>query len=165
MKRQPANIAHSLLFQRHGKSHAPIALGRTRSSMSGRRSRRVSTLSLGSNPRRCSTWMKREFPGRFHDWHRRTFERRVRHWRATAGPARPIMFSQLHHAGGLAASDCTSINSLASKNPSKFAVQTLSSALEASLITRLPEGKDSWAALDVWDLKAIAPELTDSGKQ
>jgi hypothetical protein len=58
-------------------------------------------------------WMKREFPGRFHDRHRRTFERRVRHWRATAGPARPVMFSQLHHAGDLAASDFTSINSLA----------------------------------------------------
>src|SRR5438132_1946951 len=43
---------------------------------------------------------------------RRTFERRVQHWRATAGAARTVMFSQVHHAGDLAASDFTSMNSL-----------------------------------------------------
>ena len=44
--------------------------------------------------------------------HRRTFERRVHHWRATLGPAQNVMFSQVHHAGDLAASDFTELSSL-----------------------------------------------------
>jgi hypothetical protein len=55
-------------------------------------------------------WLQKEHPGRLSQ--RRTFERRVERWRATAGKARTVMFSQVHHAGDLAASDFTSMNSL-----------------------------------------------------
>ena len=57
-------------------------------------------------------WLQREHPGQLTQSHRRTLERRVRQWRATAGGSRPVMFSQVHHAGDLAASDFTSMNSL-----------------------------------------------------
>ena len=57
-------------------------------------------------------WLQTEHPGQLTQSHRRTLERRVRQWRATAGLARPVMFSQVHHAGDLAASDFTSMNSL-----------------------------------------------------
>src|SRR5208282_3898783 len=58
-------------------------------------------------------WLQMEHPGRLTQSQRRTFERRVQHWRATAGKARTVMFSQVHHAGDLAASDFTSMNELA----------------------------------------------------
>jgi hypothetical protein len=58
-------------------------------------------------------WLQKEHPGRLTHSQRRTFERRVRRWRATAGKARTVMFSQVHHAGDLAASDFTSMNELA----------------------------------------------------
>lgn len=57
-------------------------------------------------------WLQKEHPGELTESHRRTFERRVLHWRATAGAARTVMFSQVHSAGDLAASDFTSMNSL-----------------------------------------------------
>lgn len=57
-------------------------------------------------------WLVKEHPGRLSRSQRRTLERRVRHWRATAGKARTVMFSQVHHAGDLAASDFTSMNAL-----------------------------------------------------
>ena len=57
-------------------------------------------------------WLQREHPGQLTQSHRRTLERRVQQWRATAGGSRPVMFSQVHHAGDLAASDFTSMNSL-----------------------------------------------------
>jgi hypothetical protein len=57
-------------------------------------------------------WLLKEHPGQLSLTQRRTFERRVRQWRATAGAARAVMFSQVHHAGDLAASDFTSMNSL-----------------------------------------------------
>ena len=57
-------------------------------------------------------WLQGEHPGKLTQNQRRTFERRVRQWRATAGKSRPVMFSQVHHAGDLAASDFTSMNSL-----------------------------------------------------
>ena len=57
-------------------------------------------------------WLQKEHPGRLTQSQRRTFERRVQRWRATAGKARTVMFSQVHHAGDLAASDFTSMNSL-----------------------------------------------------
>ncbi len=50
--------------------------------------------------------------GQFPDSQRRTFERRVRHWRATQGPGRAVMFTQVHHPGDLAASDFTHMDSL-----------------------------------------------------
>jgi hypothetical protein len=58
-------------------------------------------------------WLQKEHPGRLTQSQRRTFERRVQRWRATAGKARTVMFSQVHHAGDLAASDFTSMNALA----------------------------------------------------
>lgn len=57
-------------------------------------------------------WLLDQYPGAFADSHRRTFERRVHHWRVTRGPAREVMFSQVHHAGDLAASDFTELASL-----------------------------------------------------
>ncbi|MHB8865545.1 MAG: hypothetical protein ACYC6N_24475 [Pirellulaceae bacterium] len=57
-------------------------------------------------------WLKQQYPGQFEDSHRRTLERRVHHWRATLGPAQNVMFSQVHHAGDLAASDFTELSSL-----------------------------------------------------
>ena len=57
-------------------------------------------------------WLQKEHPGRLTESQRRTFERRVQRWRAMAGKARTIMFSQVHHAGDLAASDFTSMNTL-----------------------------------------------------
>src|SRR5208283_1782178 len=58
-------------------------------------------------------WLQKEYPGRLSQSQRRTFERRVRRWRATAGASRPVMFSQVHYAGDLAASDFTCMNALA----------------------------------------------------
>jgi hypothetical protein len=57
-------------------------------------------------------WLQKEYPGRLTQSQRRTFERRVQRWRALAGKARTVMFSQVHHAGDLAASDFTSMNTL-----------------------------------------------------
>jgi hypothetical protein len=57
-------------------------------------------------------WLQKEHPERLTPSQRRTFERRVQHWRATAGKAGTVMFSQVHHAGDLAASDFTSMNEL-----------------------------------------------------
>src|SRR5438132_12631139 len=57
-------------------------------------------------------WLLKEYPGQLSQMQRRTFERRVQHWRATAGAGRTVMFSQVHHAGDLAASDFTTMNSL-----------------------------------------------------
>ena len=57
-------------------------------------------------------WVKKQYPGKFDNRHRRTFERRVHHWRVTRGPAQNVMFSQVHHAGDLGASDFTELGSL-----------------------------------------------------
>jgi hypothetical protein len=57
-------------------------------------------------------WLQDQYPGQFPDSQRRTFERRVREWRGAHGPGRPVMFPQVHHAGDLAASDFTNMNSL-----------------------------------------------------
>ena len=57
-------------------------------------------------------WLQECYPGRFPDSQQRTFERRVRDWRGKHGPGREVMFPQIHHPGGLAASDFTNMNSL-----------------------------------------------------
>jgi hypothetical protein len=71
---------------------------------------------LATEPRlRAKTlfdWLQQEYPGQLTESQRRTLERRVRQWRVTAGVSRPVMFSQVHHAGDLAASDFTSMNTL-----------------------------------------------------
>jgi len=60
-------------------------------------------------------WLQRTHPGEFPDSTRRTFERRVSLWRSLHGPGKPVFFSQLHHAGRLAASDFTVCNELGVK--------------------------------------------------
>ena len=57
-------------------------------------------------------WLQDQYPNRFPDSQRRTFERRVRDWRGSQGPAKDVMFPQVHHPGDLAASDFTNMNSL-----------------------------------------------------
>ena len=60
-------------------------------------------------------WLQQTDPGRFPDSTRRTFERRVAEWRSLYGPNRTVFFSQVHHAGRLAASDFTVCNELGVK--------------------------------------------------
>jgi len=57
-------------------------------------------------------WLLQAYPEQLSPSQRRTLERRVQCWRATAGKGRPVMFSQVHHAGDLSASDFTSLNAL-----------------------------------------------------
>jgi hypothetical protein len=57
-------------------------------------------------------WLQDRYPSRFSESQRRTFERRLRDWRARHGRGREVMFPQVHHPGGLGASDFTSMNSL-----------------------------------------------------
>ena len=57
-------------------------------------------------------WLRDRYPGRFPDSQRRTFERRLRDWRGKHGRGREVIFPQVHHPGGLGASDFTSMNSL-----------------------------------------------------
>ena len=60
-------------------------------------------------------WLQRTYPGDFPDSTRRTFERRVSTWRSLHGPGKTVFFSQVHHAGRLAASDFTVCNELGVK--------------------------------------------------
>jgi transposase len=60
-------------------------------------------------------WLQRAYPSDFPDSTRRTFERRVSLWRSLQGPGKTVFFSQLHHAGRLAASDFTVCNDLGVK--------------------------------------------------
>jgi hypothetical protein len=57
-------------------------------------------------------WLQQTQPGEFPDSTRRTFERRVANWRSLHGPGKTVFFPQQHHAGRLAASDFTVMNSL-----------------------------------------------------
>jgi hypothetical protein len=57
-------------------------------------------------------WLQRRFPGKYQDGQLRTLQRRMRHWRATAGPAKEVMFPQIHSPGRLCASDFTCMNGL-----------------------------------------------------
>jgi hypothetical protein len=57
-------------------------------------------------------WLQREYPGRFPDGQLRTFQRRVKAWRAVEGPAREVMFPQIHEPGRLAQSDFTHMDKL-----------------------------------------------------
>jgi hypothetical protein len=58
------------------------------------------------------TWLQGKYPGKFDDSQLRSFQRGVKRWRATAGPAKEVFFSQVHHPGRLCASDFTHMNSL-----------------------------------------------------
>jgi hypothetical protein len=58
-------------------------------------------------------WLQSKHPGKFDDSQLRSFQRGVKRWRATAGPAKEVFFSQVHHPGRLCASDFTHMKSLA----------------------------------------------------
>jgi hypothetical protein len=58
-------------------------------------------------------WLQGKYLGRFDDTQLRSFQRGVKRWRATAGPAKEVFFSQVHHPGRLCASDFTHMKSLA----------------------------------------------------
>ena len=57
-------------------------------------------------------WLQRKYPTKFDDSQLRSFQRGVKRWRATAGPAKEVFFSQVHHPGRLCASDFTHMKSL-----------------------------------------------------
>src|SRR5271157_616693 len=57
--------------------------------------------------------LQTKYPGKFDDSQLRSFQRGVKRWRATAGPAKEVFFSQVHHPGRLCASDFTHTKSLA----------------------------------------------------
>ncbi len=54
-----------------------------------------------------------KYPGKFDETQLHSFQRGVKRWRATAGPAKEVFFSQVHHPGRLCASDFTHMESLA----------------------------------------------------
>ena len=58
-------------------------------------------------------WLQTKYSGQFDDSQLRSFQRGVKRWRATAGPAKEVFFSQVHHPGRLCASDFTHMKSLA----------------------------------------------------
>src|SRR5208283_376998 len=57
--------------------------------------------------------LQTKYPTKFDDSQLRSFQRGVKRWRATAGPAKEVFFSQVHHPGRLCASDFTHMKSLA----------------------------------------------------
>jgi hypothetical protein len=57
-------------------------------------------------------WLQTKYAGQFDDSQLRSFQRGVKRWRATAGPAKEVFFSQVHHPGRLCASDFSHMNSL-----------------------------------------------------
>ena len=56
-------------------------------------------------------WVQTKYAGKFDDSQLRSFQRGVKRWRATAGPAKEVFFSQVHHPGRLCASDFTHMKS------------------------------------------------------
>ena len=57
--------------------------------------------------------LQTKYPSKFDNTQLRSFQRGVKRWRATAGPAKEVFFSQVHHPGRLCASDFTHMKSLA----------------------------------------------------
>jgi len=56
--------------------------------------------------------LQTKYPTKFDNSQLRSFQRGVKRWRATAGPAKEVFFSQVHHPGRLCASDFTHMKSL-----------------------------------------------------
>lgn len=56
--------------------------------------------------------LQRRYPGRFADGQLRTLQRRIKAWRAIQGPAKQVIFPQVHYPGQLCASDFTCMNKL-----------------------------------------------------
>ena len=67
----------------------------------------------GLEARTLFAWLQTKYPGKFDDSQLRSFQRGVKRWRATAGPAKEVFFSQVHHPGRLCASDFSHMKSLA----------------------------------------------------
>jgi hypothetical protein len=44
-------------------------------------------------------WLQTKYPAKFDNSQLRSFQRGVKRWRATAGPAKEVFFSQVHHPG------------------------------------------------------------------
>jgi hypothetical protein len=57
-------------------------------------------------------WLCREHPGVYDQSHLRTLQRRIKQWRGSAGPAKEVFFSQVHHPGDLSASDFSDMSGL-----------------------------------------------------
>ena len=57
-------------------------------------------------------YLQREYPRRFDDGQLRTLQRRIKVWRALEGPAKEVMFAQVHRPGQLCQSDFTYMNKL-----------------------------------------------------
>jgi hypothetical protein len=55
---------------------------------------------------------QRKYPGRYSDGQLRSFQRKIKNWRALEGPAKEVIFPQIHHPGRLSASDFTHMESL-----------------------------------------------------
>lgn len=51
-------------------------------------------------------------PGKYHEGQLRTLQRRFKQWRALFGPAKEVIFPQVHHPGDKCESDFTSMNEL-----------------------------------------------------
>ena len=57
-------------------------------------------------------YLRREDPERFPSGQLRTLQRRLKQWRALEGPAKEVMFEQIHRPGQLSQSDFTHMGSL-----------------------------------------------------
>jgi hypothetical protein len=57
-------------------------------------------------------YLQRTYPGTFVDGQLRTFQRHGKQWRALAGPAKLVMFPQVHEPGKLCQSDFTHLTDL-----------------------------------------------------
>jgi len=57
-------------------------------------------------------YFQKKCPYQYQESQLRTLQRRIKHWRATEGPAKEIMFEQIHHPGELSQSDFTDMNNL-----------------------------------------------------
>jgi hypothetical protein len=71
------------------------------------------TQAPGLEAKTLFAWLQTKYPTKFDNSQLRSFQRGVKRWRATAGPAKEVFFSQVHHPGRLCASDFSHMNSLA----------------------------------------------------
>jgi len=53
-----------------------------------------------------------KYPGKYQDGQLRTLQRKISIWRASKGPAKEVIFDQIHNPGKLCASDYTNMNHL-----------------------------------------------------
>jgi hypothetical protein len=51
--------------------------------------------------------LQRQYPGKFNEPVLRTLQRRIKQWKAIQGPAKEVMFRQIHQPGSLGVSDFT----------------------------------------------------------